>query len=216
MGTYFTTTTKTSSTSHSLNNRRQNAEGSRSRQAHEAQHRAGRHRREEGGVPRRVHQAAVGLHQEAQPAGPREQAVLHPRQEDGKGVRRRPHPRLRHGQVPLSPPLLISLSSFPKNQMKRNFTRPDFSFSLCTNDIQHSCPIRPTIDSPSLPSSNSLSLGDAQPEDRSWRRSLFQGCATNRNRDWPFLGEETLEIPYVIEMSSSFEVLPRLIKIAKK
>merc|ERR1711974_309903 len=77
-------TTKTSSTSHSLNNRRQNAEGSRSHQAHEAQHRAGRHRREEGGVPRRVHQAAVGLHQEAQPAGPREQAVLHPRQEDGK------------------------------------------------------------------------------------------------------------------------------------
>merc|ERR1712061_34761 len=128
MGTYFTTTTKTSSTSHSLNNRRQNAEGSRSHQAHEAQHRAGRHRREEGGVPRRVHQAAVGLHQEAQPAGPREQAALHPRQEDGKGVRRRPHPRLRHGQVPFRPPLLISLSSFPKNQMKRNFTRPDFSF----------------------------------------------------------------------------------------
>merc|ERR1712186_296267 len=39
---------------HTLNNRRQNAEGSRSHQAHEAQHRAGRHRRKEGGVPRRV------------------------------------------------------------------------------------------------------------------------------------------------------------------
>merc|ERR1712038_114415 len=128
MGTYFTTTTKTSSTSHSLNNRRQNAEGSRSHQAHEAQHRAGRHRREEGGVPRRVHQAAVGLHQEAQPAGPREQAVPHPRQEDGKGVRRRPHPRLRHGQVPLRAPLLISLSSFPKNQMKEILPDPTSVF----------------------------------------------------------------------------------------
>merc|ERR1712154_253491 len=154
MGTYFTTTTKTSSTSHSLNNRRQNAEGSRSHQAHEAQHRAGRHRREEGGVPRRVHQAAVGLHQEAQPAGPREQAVLHPRQEDGKGVRRRPHPRLRHGQVPLCPPLLISLSSFPKNQMKRNFTRPDFSF-LVYKRYTTFMP-DPTNNCPPPPPSNSL------------------------------------------------------------
>merc|ERR1739844_772110 len=102
MGTYFTTTTKTSSTSHSLNNRRQNAERSRTHQAHEAQHRAGRHRREEGGVPRRVHQAAVGLHQEAQPAGPREQAVLHPRQEDGKGVLRSP---LENGITPPDPTL---------------------------------------------------------------------------------------------------------------
>merc|ERR1712072_560701 len=158
MGTYFTTTTKTSSTSHSLNNRRQNAEGSRSHQAHEAQHRAGRHRREEGGVPRRVHQAAVGLHQEAQPAGPREQAVLHPRQEDGKGVRRRPHPRLRHGQVPLCPPLLIYFPFLlPKKPNETNFTRPDFSFPCVQNDIQHSGLIRPTIDSP-LPSSNSPSL----------------------------------------------------------
>merc|ERR1712061_728586 len=158
MGTYFTTTTKTSSTSHSLNNRRQNAEGSRSHQAHEAQHRAGRHRREEGGVPRRVHQAAVGLHQEAQPAGPREQAVLHPRQEDGKGVRRRPHPRLRHGQVPLCPPLLTYFPFLlPKKPNETNFTRPDFSFPCVQNDIQHSGPIRPTIDSP-LPPSNSPSL----------------------------------------------------------
>merc|ERR1712066_338833 len=169
MGTYFTTTTKTSSTSHSLNNRRQNAERSRSHQAHEAQHGAGRHRREEGGVPRRVHQAAVGLHQEAQPAGPREQAVLHPRQEDGKGVRRRPHPRLRHGQVPLCPPLLIYFPFLlPKNQMKRNFTRPDFSFP-CVQTIYniHARSDQQLTPLPPLPSSNSLSLGDAQPEDRS-------------------------------------------------
>merc|ERR1712076_288884 len=73
-------------------------------------------------------------------------------------VRRRPHPRLRHGQVPLSPPLLIYFPFLlPKNQMKRNFTRPDFSFPCVQNDIQHSCLIRPTIDSP-LPSSNSPSL----------------------------------------------------------
>merc|ERR1712066_502741 len=136
MGTYFTTTTKTSSTSHSLNNRRQNAERSRSHQAHEAQHRAGRHRREEGGVPRRVHQAAVGLHQEAQPAGPREQAVLHPRQEDGKGVRRRPHPRLRHGQVPLSPPLLIYFPFLlPKKPNETKFYQTRLQFSLVYKTI---------------------------------------------------------------------------------
>merc|ERR1712066_1164296 len=187
---------------------------SRSHQAHEAQHGAGRHRREEGGVPRRVHQAAVGLHQEAQPAGPREQAVLHPRQEDGKGVRRRPHPRLRHGQVPLGPPLLISLSSFPKKPNETKFYQTRLQFPLCTNDIQHSCPIRPTIDSP-LPSSKSLS----------WRCPARGPELTmepfSRLRDEPqsrlaFSREGTLEIPYVIEMSSSFEVLPRLIKIAKR
>ncbi len=57
----------------------------RSDQAHEAEPRAGRRCWQEGGLPRRVHQAAVGLHQEAQPPGPREQAVLHTRRQDGKG-----------------------------------------------------------------------------------------------------------------------------------
>merc|ERR1711981_1244594 len=157
MGTYFTTTTKTSSTSHSLNNQsRQNAEGSRSHQAHEAQHRAGRHRREEGGVPRRVHQAAVGLHQEAQPAGPREQAVLHPRQEDGKGVRRRPHPRLRHGQVPLRPPLLIYFPFLlPKKPNETKFYQTRLQFFLVYKRYTTFMP-DPT-NSP-LPSSNSPSL----------------------------------------------------------
>merc|ERR1711981_1465565 len=41
--------------------------------------------------------------------------------------------------------------------MKRNFTRPTSVFPCVQNDIQHSCPIRPTIDSP-LPPSNSPSL----------------------------------------------------------
>merc|ERR1712066_1201008 len=147
-----------------------------------------------------------------------EQAVLHPRQEDGKGVRRRPHPRLRHGQVPLCPPLLIYFPFLlPKKPNETKFYQTRLQFPCVQNDIQHSyARSDQQLTPPSLPPSNSLSLGDAQPEDRSWRRSLFQGCATNRNRDWPFLGEGTLGIPYVIEMSSSFEVLPRLIKIAKK
>merc|ERR1712024_229373 len=126
MGTYFTTTTKTWEPITKL--RHQNAEGSRTHQAHEAQRRAGRHRREEGGVEGRVHQAAVGLHQEAQPAGPREQAVLHPRQEDGQGLRRRPHPRLRHGQVPFRPPLLISQPFILPKKTKRKFTHIRLSF----------------------------------------------------------------------------------------
>merc|ERR1711974_198382 len=46
-------------------------------------------RRQEGGFQGRVHQATVGLHQEAEPAGPREQAVLQPRQEDGQDLRQR-------------------------------------------------------------------------------------------------------------------------------
>ncbi len=33
-----------------------------------------------------MHQAVVGLHQEEQPPGPGEQAVLHTRQEDGQGI----------------------------------------------------------------------------------------------------------------------------------
>merc|ERR1711971_273231 len=76
MGTYFTTTTKTFQPITKLSH--QNAEGSRTHQAHEAQRRAGRHRREEGGVEGRVHQAAVGLHQEAQPAGPRTSSTSPP------------------------------------------------------------------------------------------------------------------------------------------
>ena len=33
-----------------------------------------------------MHQAPVGLPEEEQPPGPRKQAVLHPRQEDGQGM----------------------------------------------------------------------------------------------------------------------------------
>ena len=123
------------------------------------------------------------------------------------GLRRRPDPCLRHGQVPLRSPLVSSslltspnfptdstLSSFPKNQMKLKQTSLT---SLCTNDTHHSSLllIRPTIlgkrinsHDPTLPAS-SLSLEDAKPEDWSWRRSLFQGCATNHNRNGLFFGE---------------------------
>ena len=48
-----------------------------------------------------MHQAIVGLHQEEQPPRPREQTILRARQEDGQGLRKRPHPRFWHGQVPL-------------------------------------------------------------------------------------------------------------------
>ena len=73
------------------------------------------------------------------------------------GLRRRPDPCLRHGQVPLRSPLVSSslltspnfptdstLSSFPKNQMKLKQTSLT---SLCTNDTHHSSLllIRPTI-----------------------------------------------------------------------
>merc|ERR1711956_194953 len=37
-----------------------------------------------------------------QPPRPRKQAILQPRQKDGKGFRIRPHSCLRYGQVPLS------------------------------------------------------------------------------------------------------------------
>merc|ERR1712111_138575 len=84
-----------------LKNLNQNAQGSRTHQTHEAQHRAGRHRWQEGGQPCRMHQAIVGLHQEEQPPRPREQTILRARQEDGQGLRKRPHQGFRHGQVPL-------------------------------------------------------------------------------------------------------------------
>ena len=41
----------------------------RSHRTQEAQPRAGRHRREEGGVARRAHEAPLGVHQEEQSAG---------------------------------------------------------------------------------------------------------------------------------------------------
>merc|ERR1712088_155733 len=112
MGTYFTTTTKTLQPITKL--RHQNAEGSRTHQAHEAQRRAGRHRREEGGVEGRLHQAAVGLHQEEQPSGPREQAVLHPRQEDGQGLRSSPE-RINFGKPPRLITYFIYSPFIPQN-----------------------------------------------------------------------------------------------------
>merc|ERR1712158_295399 len=78
----------------------------RTHRTQEAQPRARRHRRQEGGVPRRAHEASLGLHQEEQPAGSRQQAVLHPRQEDGQGLRLVQDARLRHGQAHRAPPIL--------------------------------------------------------------------------------------------------------------
>merc|ERR1711974_306382 len=100
--------------------------------------------------------------------------------------------------------------------------RPDFSFSLCTNDIQHSCPIRPFDQqlTPPLPSSKSSLLEMPSPRTgvddgaffKAARRTAIE-CGLFSGGDF---GEAGSKIPYVIEMSSSFEVLPRLIKVAKK
>ncbi len=48
----------------------------------------------------------MGLPEVAQPAGPRQQAVLHPRQADGPRLRHREDQGLRHGQVPQGAPQL--------------------------------------------------------------------------------------------------------------
>ena len=63
-----------------------------------------------------MRQAAVGLPEEEQPPGPREQAVLHPRQEDGQGLRHREDEGLRHVQVPLRSPFVNRLPAFSRNQ----------------------------------------------------------------------------------------------------
>merc|ERR1711934_552360 len=103
-----------------------------------------------------------------------------------------------------------------KNQMKEILPDPTSVFPCVQNDIQHSCPIRPTIDSP-LPSSNSLSLGDAQPEDRGVDDgAFFKAARRTAIETGLFSGRRLWRSPTIIEMSSSFEVLPRLIKIAKK
>merc|ERR1711971_1262770 len=80
----------------------------RTHRTQEAQRWARRRRRQEDGVPRRAHEAPLGLHQEEQPPGPRQQAVLRPRQEDGQGLWLREDARLRHGQAHRPPPILRS------------------------------------------------------------------------------------------------------------
>merc|ERR1711971_1133340 len=80
----------------------------RTHRTQEAQRWARRRRRQEDGVPRRAHEAPLGLHQEEQPPGPRQQAVLRPRQGDGQGLRLREDARLRHGQAHRPPPILSS------------------------------------------------------------------------------------------------------------
>ena len=49
-------------------------------------------------------QASLGLLEGAQPPGPREQAVVHPRQDHGPRVRNREDQGLRHVQVPQGTP----------------------------------------------------------------------------------------------------------------
>merc|ERR1712156_1115355 len=86
----------------------QNAQRRRTYQTHEAQRGPCCHRWQEGSQPCRMHQRIVGLPQEKQLAGSRQQAVLHPRQKDGKGFRYRPHSCFWNGQVLVRTPSIIS------------------------------------------------------------------------------------------------------------
>merc|ERR1739842_20069 len=164
----------------------QNAEGSRTHQAHEAQRRAGRHRREEGGVEGRVHQAAVGLH-----------------------LRRRPHPRLRHGQVPFRPPLLISQPFIlPKKNQMKIYPHPTF-VSLRTNDLHIIySPIRPTFNYPEVHKTTQV------PPSPNWKMpnpktGVDDGAFFKAARRTAIRRAESHH-----HRVNLFEVLPRFIKIA--
>jgi len=62
-----------------------------------------------------MHQTTLGIHQEEQSPGPRKQTILQPRQENGKGFWKRPHPCLRYGQVPFRSLVLNfwAISTYP-------------------------------------------------------------------------------------------------------
>merc|ERR1712156_810398 len=112
----------------------QNAQRRRTYQTHEAQRGPCCHRWQEGSQPCRMHQRIVGLPQEKQLAGFRQQAVLHPRQKDGKGFRYRPHSCFWYGQVLVRTPFIISQNfhytfrkhaenDAPRKTEKKNWTK---------------------------------------------------------------------------------------------
>merc|ERR1711973_372018 len=88
----------------------QHAQGKRSHQTSQPQRGSRRpHRRQEGreAEPSRGGEEVVGLHQGEEAAGPREQAVLQTRQEDGTYLRQGQGEGLRYGQVFEDPPDLL-------------------------------------------------------------------------------------------------------------
>merc|ERR1711973_1067230 len=70
---------------------------------HEGQPGAGRHHRREGGLQGPMRQAPVGLPQGTQPSRPGEQAVLHTRQKDGQGLRKRTYACIHDVEVLVQP-----------------------------------------------------------------------------------------------------------------
>merc|ERR1712029_390456 len=77
----------------------QDAQGRWTYCTHEGEPRASGHHRHEGGFQGPMREAPVGLPEGAQPPRPREQAVLHARQEDGQGLRHRAYACLRDVEV---------------------------------------------------------------------------------------------------------------------
>merc|ERR1711997_1311797 len=85
-----------------LNDKTQDAEGLGPHQTSEPVHRPGRPGGSQEGreaVPARGGQAAVGLHQGEEAAGPGEQTVLQAGQEDGEHLRKGQSEGVRHGQT---------------------------------------------------------------------------------------------------------------------
>ena len=88
----------------------QHAEGKWPHQASEAQHGAGLSDRSQEGrevVQAGGGQAAVGLHQGEEAAGPNKQTVLRARQGDGAHLWKGKDSGIRHGEIPQKPPHLI-------------------------------------------------------------------------------------------------------------
>merc|ERR1711915_267002 len=94
---------------------RHHAQGKRTHQASEDLQGAGGHAGREGGrhvEQTRGRQARLGHDQGEEAAGPREQAVLQPRQEDAAHLRQREGQGLRHGQAPEGSPWLEAFRRF--------------------------------------------------------------------------------------------------------
>merc|ERR1712088_786369 len=76
--------------------------------------------------PCRMHQTTLGLLEKEQPPRSRKQTILHPRQEDGQGLRQRQNPCLWNGQVPLRPFVLnyYIFSSSPHTECRSLIPQP--------------------------------------------------------------------------------------------
>merc|ERR1712001_631667 len=91
----------------------------------------------------------------------------------------------------------------PQKPNETKFYQTRLQFPLCTNDIQHSCPIRPTIDSP-LPSlhRNPSLLEMPSPRTGVDDGAFFKAARRTAIETGLFSGRDTAgrqRSPYVIE-----------------